>query len=107
MRENGGSVCRSLVANLMSDIIVNIGCAPGSAHPCDILSQLERIDMKLSELATNLSGIDAKLTEASTEIIAKIAELKTALSDVDVPAEAQALITEIGTKATGLADIVP
>ena len=91
----------------MSDIIVNIGCAPGSAHPCDIMSQFERIDMKLSELATQLSAIDTKLTEASTEIVDKIAALEAALTDVDVPAEATTLIAEIGTKAATLADIVP
>jgi cob(I)alamin adenosyltransferase len=91
----------------MSDIIVNIGCAPGSAHPCDIMSQLERIDMKLSELATQLATIDAKLSEASIEIIDKIARLEATLADVDVPAEATTLIAEIGTKAASLADIVP
>lgn len=89
----------------MDDIIINVGkCHDGL---CLNHSKLEIIDMKLSELATQLTAIDAKLTEASAEIVAKIDALQEALVDVEIPAEAVGLIDEIATKATALADIVP
>jgi guanyl-specific ribonuclease Sa len=63
--------------------------------------------MKLAQLAAALTAIDTKLTEAQTEIVTEIQKLKDALTDVDVPAEAQAAIDAITTKAGTLADIVP
>lgn len=89
----------------MDDVIVNVGsCHRGS---CPILSAIEVIEMKLSELAVQLTNIDAKLTEASAEIVAKIDALQLALADAEIPADATALIDEITLKATALADIVP
>lgn len=89
----------------MDDVIINVGTCHRGA--CLILSAIEVIEMKLSELAVQLTNIDAKLTEASAEIVAKIDALQAALADVEVPADASALIDEITLKATALADIVP
>jgi hypothetical protein len=67
----------------------------------------EEIIMKLSQLATALQSVDGKLTEASTEIIALIQTLRDQLGDVEIPADAEATLTAITTKATALADVVP
>lgn len=92
----------------MDDVIIYLGKACGGGGGCSPIPPLfEDIEMKLSELATQLTAIDAKLTEASAEIVAKIDELQAALADVDLPAEASALIDDITAKATDLANIVP
>lgn len=65
------------------------------------------IDMKLKDLAAQLAAIDTKLTEAQTEIVSEIEKLRTALEDVDVPADAKAALDTIAAKAGSLADIVP
>lgn len=70
-------------------------------------TRFKQINMKLSELAAQLTGIDDKLTEASTEIVAEIQKLKDALGDAEIPAEATAALEAISGKASALADIVP
>lgn len=70
-------------------------------------NRLERIEMKLSELATQLNGIDTKLTEASTEILKLIEDLRKQLGDVDIPVEAETTLASLSAKANALADIVP
>lgn len=65
------------------------------------------ITMKLAQLAAAIAAIDTRLTEAQTEITAEIQKLKDALSDVEVPAEAQAALDAITVKSAALADIVP
>lgn len=67
----------------------------------------KEIMSKLSELAGALTGIDAKLTEASTEITGLIKDLRDALDNTEIPAEAQAALDAITAKAAALADIVP
>jgi len=89
----------------MDDVIINVGTC--RRRRCQIESLQEAIEMKLSEIAAQLTAIYAKLTEASTEIVAKIDALNEALADVDVPTEASALIDDITAKATDLANIVP
>lgn len=63
--------------------------------------------MKLSELAVAVTGISDQLAKAQAEIVAKIGELESALSDVEIPADAQTAIDNLKTSAQGLDDIVP
>jgi hypothetical protein len=62
---------------------------------------------KLSELANKLGALDEQLTKAKDEILAKLDELQTALADMDIPADAQAILDNLGTLAQTLDDIVP
>ena len=63
---------------------------------------------KLSELATALTDVSTKLEKARAEIVAKIAELQAALgADVDLPADVQAALDALTAKAQELDDIVP
>ena len=63
--------------------------------------------MKLSELATAVTGIGEQLAKAQGEIVAKIAALEAALTDVEIPVDAQAAIDGLTVAASGLDDIVP
>jgi len=70
-------------------------------------SQEEEIMAKLNELATTLAALDAQLGKAKDEIIAKIAELQAALTDVELPADAQAALDSLTAKVQALDDVVP
>lgn len=61
---------------------------------------------KLSELALTLSGLEAKLEKARAEIVSKITELQTSLTDVELPAEAQTALDALTAKAQELDDII-
>jgi hypothetical protein len=63
--------------------------------------------MKLSELLQALTDLQTQIEKAKAEILAKIAALELALSDVDVPADAQVKIDELKAAAQALDDIVP
>ena len=63
--------------------------------------------MKVSELAGQFATMSAQLDKVQAEILAKIAELEAALTNVDVPAEAEAALNEIKAKVQGMDDIVP
>ena len=67
----------------------------------------KEVSMKLSELTPVLTALASELDKAKAEIVGKIAELESALSDVDVPADAQAAIDALKAKAQSLDDIVP
>ena len=62
---------------------------------------------KLNELATTLAALDAQLGKAKDEIVAKIAELQFALTDVEIPADAQAALDSLTSKVQALDDVVP
>lgn len=72
-----------------------------------ISNEQKEISMKLSEMIAQLGNVDAALEKAKTEIVAKIGELQDALADVDIPLEAEALLSELANKAQALDDIVP
>jgi len=63
--------------------------------------------MKLSELTTAIAGVSAQLTKAQDEILAKIAALELALTDVDLPIEAADAIEALRSQTQSLDDIVP
>lgn len=67
----------------------------------------QQLIMKLSELAAALGGIDNRLTKAQTEITTEIQNLRDALSNVELPAEAAAALTALEAKAQALDDVVP
>jgi hypothetical protein len=82
----------------------------GWMHRRECIKKQSTEDMimaKLSELAVALAAVDAKLGKAQAEIAAQIAALQAALVDVEIPAEAQALLSAIAAKAQALDDIVP
>ena len=70
-------------------------------------SMEDRIMTKLSELATILNGIDTKLDKAKDEILAQIAALEAALTDVEIPTDAQTALDNLSNVAQSLDDIVP
>ena len=67
----------------------------------------EEFLMKLSELTTAIAGVSAQLTKAPDEILAKIAALELALTDVDLPIEAADAIEALRSQTQALDDIVP
>lgn len=72
-----------------------------------IPKNLELILMKLSDLATTLTGIDNQLTTAKAEILRRLQELQDALTDVPLPPEAEAALSALSDEAAQLDDIVP
>ena len=70
-------------------------------------SNNEELLMKLSELTTAIAGVSAQLTKAQDEILAKIAALELALTDVDLPIEAADAIEALRSQTQALDDIVP
>ena len=70
-------------------------------------SNNEELLMKLSELTTAIAGVSAQLTKAQDEILAKIAALELALTDVDLPIEAADAIEALRSQTQSLDDIVP
>jgi len=63
--------------------------------------------MKLSELTTAIAGVSVQLTKAQDEILAKIAALELALTDVDLSIEAADAIEALRSQTQSLDDIVP
>lgn len=63
--------------------------------------------MKLNELSATLSAIAAQMEKAKAEIVAKIAELQAALSDVPLPNDAAIALDALSAIAQTLDDIVP
>ncbi len=70
-------------------------------------SNNEELLMKLSELTTAIAGVSVQLTKAQDEILAKIAALELALTDVDLPIEAADAIEALRSQTQSLDDIVP
>jgi hypothetical protein len=64
-------------------------------------------DMKLSELSGLLNDVLAQLAKAKAEILDKIESLETALSDVELPQDAQDALAALMAKAQALDDVVP
>lgn len=72
------------------------------------LNQAQKdIEMKVSEVAAQLTSLGEQLTKAKDEILAKIAALEAALGDVDLPEEAEAALLALKDKAQSLDDVVP
>lgn len=62
---------------------------------------------KLAEIASRLEAVDATLKKASSEIATEIGNLREALADVHLPAEAETALAAIEASAKQLDDIVP
>lgn len=67
----------------------------------------KEILMKLSELATTVTGVSAQLTKVQNEVLTRLNDLENALIDVEIPEEAAAAIEALRTQAQALDDIVP
>ena len=61
----------------------------------------------IKDLAGILQGVKDELDKATTEIVNKIADLENALSNTEIPADAQAVIDGLKADAKALDDIVP
>lgn len=66
-----------------------------------------QIMAKLNELVGLVNEVNAKLDKAKDEVVARIAALEAALSDVDLPADAVEALDALKAKAQTLDDIVP
>ncbi len=62
---------------------------------------------KIDELAALITGVSDQLAKAKGEIVAKIAALEAALSNTELPAEAQTAMDNLKAVAQSLDDIVP
>lgn len=78
------------------------GCA-GLATKRDLEQTEERINMKLSELNAALDAVNTQLEKVKTEV----QTLKDSLSDVDLPADAQASLDRLTSLAKAIDDINP
>ena len=74
---------------------------------CNFFFNSEIVEMKLSELSGLLTDVLAQLAKAKAEILDKIESLETALSDVELPQDAQDALAALAAKAQALDDIVP
>lgn len=63
--------------------------------------------MKLSELQAQLDALNTQLAKAKDEIVAEVANLQTQLSNVDIPADAQASLDKLKGMAQALDDLNP
>jgi len=77
-----------------------------------IVTLLKEINMKVSELPaafaalkTQVGAIGDQLTKAQGEITTEIANLKTALADVELPAEATTALTDLTTAVGTLSPV--
>lgn len=62
---------------------------------------------KINELAGIVTDINTQLIKVRDEILAKIAELESALLNVEIPADAQTALDELQVAVRVLDDIVP
>lgn len=69
--------------------------------------QHEEILMKLNELSGVLTGLGTQLSKVQQEILGRIADLETALIDVEVPEAAVAALADLTNAVQSLDDIVP
>ena len=67
----------------------------------------KEILMKVSELATTVTGVAAQLTKVQNEVLTRLNDLENALIDVEIPEEAVTAINGLRTQAQALDDIVP
>jgi DNA anti-recombination protein RmuC len=76
-----------------------------------VISQIQQTEAtimaKLAEIASRLEAVDATLKKASSEIVTEIGNLREALADVDLPAQAETALEAIEASARQLDDIVP
>lgn len=72
-----------------------------------VVKELADINKKLRKIMANLeerfNALNAKLEEASKEILAELEKLR----NMELPAEAEASLQAIETKANAMADISP
>ncbi len=66
----------------------------------------EELLMKLSELSTAVADVSTQLAKAQSEILGRIADLETALVDVELPADAVDALTALRAQTQSLDDIV-
>jgi len=78
---------------------------PSSSDFKTLNLKLDKLIMKVSELAAVLEAVRSQIKKASTEIMAKIEALSS--SDPDLSPEALAALSDIKASAKALDDIVP
>lgn len=62
---------------------------------------------KLSDLEAQLTAINSQIDKATTEITTEIANLEAQLTNVDLPAGAQAALDSLKAKVQALDDLNP
>jgi chromosome segregation ATPase len=62
---------------------------------------------KLNELAAQLVALNDQVNKARTEVLAKLLDLEAQLSNVDLPAEAQAALDALKASVQAVDDVVP
>lgn len=62
---------------------------------------------QVNDLATQLQNINAQLNKAKEEIVNRVAELQTALQNVQLPADAEAALASLAVAAQALDDLNP
>lgn len=67
----------------------------------------EKIMAALKDLATQLVALNDQVQKSRTEVLAKIAELEAALSNVELPADAQAALESLKASVQAVDDVVP
>jgi hypothetical protein len=72
-----------------------------------LLSNLEKIMTKLSELETSLTSLSTELSKAKGEILDKIDTLQAELSDVALTPQAEAALNDLTVAVKAIDDIVP
>lgn len=67
----------------------------------------KEILMKVSEIATAVTGVSAQLTKVQNEVLTRLNDLENALINVELPEEAVTAINGLRTQAQVLDDIIP
>lgn len=91
---------------------ISKGCAWFKSHALpsnenDLKKMEHAIMAKLTTLKEQLDALNAQLEKAKGEIVAEIEALKGALSDVDIPEEAQASLDKLAGLAQSLDELNP
>lgn len=67
----------------------------------------ERMAIKVSEVAAIATAIKDQVTKAKEEILKRIADLETALANVELPAEAETALNALKSAVQEVDDINP
>lgn len=84
-----------------------IGCSVVSVNTKDLKESEHRLMAKLTELEGKLSALIAQFSKGIDEVVAEIKALQDALSNVDIPAGAEASLAKLTTLAQTLDDLNP
>lgn len=93
-----GKRTNNLILHCLNEVILN--------SQRQIMS-MEKLNMKLSELATTLNAVNAQLVKALEEIKTQVATLNDALVNTEIPSAAEEALVALMATTVALDDLNP